>query len=86
MPKLGPEYIGKLPPGAAEDLKQSLREFRKLAKEGIVKGVEILPGPGCAVAEAQEGTTYRVDQVPALPLPGCKRAPCCGCCYSAVPQ
>jgi hypothetical protein len=84
MGKLGHEYIGKLPPGAAEDLAYSLREYQDAAIEGIVKGVEILPGPGCAVAEAQAGTVYPVDKVPKLPLQGCVRSPCCGCCYSPV--
>lgn len=84
MAKLGPEYIGKLPPGAAEDLAQSLRDYRTAAKQGILKGVQILSGPGCAVSEAQEGIVYHVDQVPALPFEGCKRSPCCACCYSPV--
>ena len=86
MSKLSPEYIGRLPPGAAEELQKSLREYRQLARDGIVKGVEILHGPGCAVAEAQAGTIYPVDRVPSLPLPGCNRSPCCGCCYSAVTE
>lgn len=84
MSKLGPEYVGKLPPGAVEELRKSLHDYRQMAKEGFVKAVEILPGPGCAIAEAQAGTAYHVDRVPALPLPGCKRSPCCGCCYNAV--
>ena len=84
MTKLGPEHVGKLPPGAAEDLAESLRNYREASKEGIVKGVEILPGPGCAMAEAQAGTVYPVDRVPSLPLHGCTRSPCCGCDYSPV--
>lgn len=84
MARLGSEYIGKLPPGAVDDLRKSLREYRQLAKQGIVKGVQILPGPGCVVSEAQNGVTYQVDRVPTVPLEGCKRSPCCGCCYSAV--
>ncbi len=78
------EYVGKLPPGAAEDLDQSLREYIEMAKEGTLQGVQILPGPGCAISEAQEGVVYQLDQVPALPLRGCKRSPCCACCYSPV--
>lgn len=84
MPRLGPEFIGKLPPGAAEDLADALEQYRESAREGIVKGVQILPGPGCAVAEAQAGQVYPVDQVPSLPLPGCRRAPCCACDYCPV--
>lgn len=82
--RLDPEYIGNLPPGGDEELKRSLREYCQLAKDEIVRGVKILSGPGCAVAKAQEGTVYPVDRVPDLPLPDCNRAPCCGCCYSAV--
>lgn len=84
MAKLGPEYVGKLPPGAAEDLKAELEQCREMVKLGIAKGVEILPGPGCAVAEHQAGNVYLVGQVPSLPFPGCDRSPCCGCCFNAV--
>jgi hypothetical protein len=84
MAKLGPEYIGKLPPGAAKDLQRELREIQASAKFGIVKGVKILPGPGCTIAEAQAEKVYPLDQVPNLPLPGCDRSPCCGCCYLAA--
>lgn len=84
MSKLGPDYVGKLPPGAKEDLAASLKSFRKSAKDGIIRGIEISPGPGCSVAEAQAGTVYSVDDVPSLPLPGCKRSPCCGCDYLPV--
>lgn len=84
MEHLSPEYIGKLPPGAAEDLNRSLRDYRRMATQGMVKGVQILSGPGCTVSEAQEGIIYDIDHVPALPLEGCKRSPCCACCYSPV--
>ena len=84
MAKLGPEHIGKLPSGAAGDLARSLRDYRAAAKQGILKGVRILSGTGCAVSEEQEGVVYQVDQVPALPFEGCKRSPCCACCYSPV--
>lgn len=84
MSKLGPEFIGKLPPGAAEQLAESLSEYRKAEKDGLIKGVEILPGPGCQVAEKQAGTVYKANHVPALPLSGCKRSPCCGCDYAAA--
>ena len=86
MTKLGPEYVGKLPPGAKEDLAVSLKSYREAAKDGIIRGIEILPGPGCSVAEAQAGTVYSVDNVPNLPLPGCKASPCCGCDYLPVLQ
>lgn len=84
MARLGPEYAGKLPPGAAEELERSLNDYRNAAKDGVLKGVRILPGPGCAVSEAQEGVIYDIDRVPALPLAGCSRSPCCACCYSPV--
>lgn len=84
MAKLGPSYVGKLPPGAADDLAESLRGYKEAARQGIVKGVEILPCSGCAIADAQAGTVYPVDRVPTLPLHGCTRSPCCGCDYSPV--
>lgn len=74
-------HSGLLPPGAAEQLSKTLESYRN-AK--MVSGVEILPGPDCDIAEAQAGTIYPLDSVPALPFPGCQRSPCCGCCYIPV--
>jgi len=84
MARLGPEYVGKLPPGAAEQFAESLAQYRRAAKEGILRGVQVLPGPGCAVSESQAGTVYPVDKVPPLPFKGCTRSPCCACDYSPV--
>src|SRR5579863_2313102 len=83
MSRLGREYIRKLPPGAVAHLRRSLASYRKAARAGIRLGIKILPPSNCPVAISQEGTEYAVDRVPELPLPGCKRVPCCGCCYSA---
>ena len=58
--RLGPQYVGKLPPSVGEDLRRSLREYRQLAKQGIVTSVKILPVPGCAESEAQEGVCYPI--------------------------
>jgi len=84
MARLGPELRGKLPPGAEEDHKRQMQEFREANALGILKGVQILSGPGCPVSEAQEGQIYQLERVPNLPLPGCDRSPCCACCYTAV--
>ena len=84
MSKLDPKYIGKLPPGASVELRQSLVEYRKLNKQGFLKGVRILPGPGCAVSEAQDGVVYAMEGVPGLPFKNCDRDPCCACCYSPI--
>lgn len=84
MTNLSQKYVGKLPPGAKAMLRAELNSLKPLVKDGIVKGVKIMPGPGCQVAEAQAGEVYLLDDVPQLPLPGCKRSPCCGCCYQGV--
>jgi hypothetical protein len=84
MARSDPQYVGKLPPDAAEDLNHSLREFREMAKQGVLRGEQILAGPGCAISEAQEGVVYQLDQVLALPLSGCKRSPRCACSHSPV--
>lgn len=84
MTKLGPEYKGKLPPGAAIQLRKSLASYRKAASMGVRVSVAILPPSDCSVSEAQRGTLYSLDGVPKLPFPGCTRSPCCGCCYSPV--
>ena len=73
------EVAGKLPPGAAEQLRKSLDQMRQYRANGIIRGVEICgPGPDCEVSAALNGIVYDVDKVPALPMPGCVRSPC-GC-------
>jgi len=51
---------------------------------GVVTGVQIDPGPGCASAEALQFLIFPLGEPPALPIGGCTRKPCCACCYSAV--
>lgn len=75
---------GKLPPGAKQGLRRTLNELKESHKLGVLRGVKILPGPGCAVSEAQRETVYPIDRVPTLPLLGCDRDPCCGCDYAGV--
>lgn len=84
MSRIGPEYVGKLPPGGQEQLEREIKHLQNSNKLGVLKGVEILPGPGCAIAEAQRDRLYTLENLPALPLPGCDRSPCCACCYSGV--
>jgi hypothetical protein len=86
MAKLGPEFRGKLSPGAAEQNQSSLESYRKAIKQGAKLKVEILGSPDCPVSWAQNGKLYSIDGVPPLPLPGCDRSPCCGCCYAPVVQ
>lgn len=83
MVRLGPEYRGKLPPGAAEQNRQALASYRKAASMGVLTGVQILEG-GCAASKSQTGAVYAINNVPSLPLVGCDRSPCCACCYSSV--
>jgi len=84
MAKLGPEFIGKLPPDALEILNSTLKDFDVHFKDGILKGVEILGCNNCALSMAQKGKVYNPSEVPSLPLPGCSRSPCCGCDYGPV--
>ncbi len=84
MPKPGNEYQGKLLPGMAETHQAELDKLQEAHRMKILKGVQILSGPGCAVSQAQEGRVYSLRSVPQLPLPGCDRSPCCGCCYQGV--
>lgn len=78
------EFIGKLPPGGAEQLELQLRELRDPEVRAQLAGIEILPGPGCALAMSQEGKVYSLDDVPKLPFLGCSREPCCACGYLPV--
>jgi hypothetical protein len=81
MSKLGPEYVGKLPPGRKDDLERALKDYRLAAVGGIVKGIEILGCSDRAASCEQDGVVNRIDSVPSLPLSGCVRSPCCGCSY-----
>ena len=77
-------YEGKLPPGAAEQLARSLDSWRQSKAMGLNVRVGICSGPGCQLAEALDGQSWALDDVPSLPIPGCIRSPCCGCCYTPV--
>ena len=70
---------GHLPAGAADQMAQQVASWKS---SGRCSGVEIIPGPGCNVAESQKGVIYPFDSLPDLPLDGCFRQPCCGCCYA----
>jgi hypothetical protein len=69
-------------PGAKEDLELELLSFRK--SRDLIAGVNVLPGPGCAVAEAQKTVVYDLDKPPVLPFDDCDRSPCCACCFVPV--
>lgn len=84
MSTLGPEFRGKLPPGAATQHQRSLDGFAASARVGALRGVKVLPGPGCKVSMAQAKKVYALASVPELPFDGCDRSPCCACCYSPV--
>ena len=86
MAKSDNEYRGKLPPGAEEQIKRDLEDLEEENKRGMLKGVRILSGLGCAVSEEQEGKIYPVSMVPKLPLLGCDRSPCCACAYVGIPK
>lgn len=75
MTKLGPEYRGKLPPGAAAQHRKTLASYRQAVREGVRVDVEISPPGGCLISDAQKGVVYSIDGVPSLPLPGCTRLP-----------
>lgn len=72
---------GKLPAGAAEQMQRQVDELR--TSDHCI-GVELLAGPGCELAESLEGRTFGFDEIPELPIEGCTRIPCCGCCFIPV--
>ena len=84
MTRLGPEYRGQLPPGAAERNERALANCRNAARLGLLRGVEIVPSEGCSVSWVQRGSLYPVATVPSLPLAGCGRSPCCACSYAPL--
>lgn len=85
MAKLDSIYIGKLPPGRAEDHERQLNSFRDAIAQRAIRGVSISGCDDCQVSLAKANKIYKIDKVPALPLKGCTRSPCCGCCYLGEP-
>jgi hypothetical protein len=61
--------------------RHTLNSYRR--SQAKVK-VEILPGPGCDLAEHHRGVAYTLDRCPEIPIAGCKRDPCCACCYAPI--
>ena len=79
--RLGPEWRGKLPPGAQEQLDRTLAGWRE---SGLVTHVEV-DGPGdCPVSEAITGVLFPLGAPPSVPIEGCERLPCCACGYRCV--
>ena len=86
MSRLGPEWRGKLPPGAQEMMDRNLDSYREAEKSGLKIILQVLPpGPPwpCPIADKQADQRYTLDTYPHLPFEGCERSPCCGCCYIA---
>jgi hypothetical protein len=79
------KYLGKLWPGVAAELRETLAGYRRFARDGVQIQVKISPpDPGqCPAADAQRDVVYSLDSIPKLPLPGCSRSPC-ACNYSAT--
>jgi hypothetical protein len=75
--------MATLNPATARNNAETLREAREL---GAVARIEIVEAAGdepqhrCAAADAVRQNRYTVDDVPALPLPGCT-AEACECTY-----
>jgi len=85
MARLGPEWRGRVPPELAEGHKRQLEEIAKIPKLGIgVQGARIFGCPDCQISLEHQDIVFPLGSVPALPLPGCDRSPCCGCCYGPV--
>jgi hypothetical protein len=94
-PARQPSAVWKLDPDLPEDAQRwiaaldvwmtsqfVLAGYRDSARRGLRLRVEILPGPGCEIAAHHSGITYELENCPEIPLPGCRRLPCCGCCYT----
>lgn len=79
--RLGPEWRGKLPPGAQVQLDRTLAGWRD---SGLVTHVEVLCDPECEAAAKYEGVLFPLDAPPQLPFAGCERSPCCACDYISV--
>jgi hypothetical protein len=84
MKPTGKEFLGKLSLARAEQLALTVQRYRQAQVLGIKVKLEVLATPGCLASEAQAGRTYTLDEIPALPIPGCTNSHGCGCRYSPV--
>ncbi len=64
--------------------RNTLERYRADETNGLRVKVAILCGPGCDISAKYAGKTYSLSRVPEIPFPGCKRLPCCACCYTPV--
>jgi hypothetical protein len=84
MKPTGKEFQGKLSLARAERLAITVERYRQAQGQGTKVELEILATPGCKASEAQAGKTYCLEEIPALPIPGCTNSHGCGCQYSPV--
>jgi hypothetical protein len=64
--------------------KSSLESFRASARVGVKIKVQILTCDDCEISLRHKGKHYTLSSCPEIPLKGCVRKPCCGCCYTPV--
>jgi len=79
--RLGPEFVGKLPPGAQDMLDRSLASWRE---SGVVAFVQLVPPGDCPSSDPLDGMLFPIDRPPNLPIAGCSRKPCCGCDFVPI--
>ena len=86
MRRLGPEWRGKVPPALAEGHKRTLEEIATIPQRvGVgIQGARIYGCVDCPMSLEYQDIIFPIGSVPSLPLPGCNRSPCCGCCYGPV--
>lgn len=84
MARRSSKLRGSLPRGNVSAHSRFLTAVRKAAKLGLVAGVEVLGCDDCDVSLKHKGVVYPIDHVPALPIAGCVRSPCCACYYTAA--
>jgi hypothetical protein len=60
--------------------RNTLERYRADEANGLRVKVAILSE--CAISAKYAGKTYSLTRVPEIPFPGCRRLPCCACCYT----
>jgi hypothetical protein len=64
--------------------KSSLEGYRASARVGVKIRVQIITCDDCEISLRHKGKHYTLSSCPEIPLIGCVRKPCCGCCYAPV--
>ncbi len=64
--------------------KRAMASYKEIKALGYNIKARILTCDDCEISLQHKDVNYDLSDCPMLPLPGCKRKPCCGCTTVSV--